>query len=210
MSKEKEYLEHKKNTLINLVNNYNSCHSEFYQFKIDKENLDIKKSFCSSEYCTDCGRCCKRFPCIFSPNDFLDITDLDYMRKILDTGVVTIVYYNNLYPLIIRARGIFDSEEVACKDIDRDNPCILHTENGCMLPDVYRGSEGLLYIREKEGHTVIYGEKDMGYLYEYSNLVYSRPLHILYDEYKNVIIPKESINEERVNQFIKSLINKDH
>lgn len=126
------------------------------------------------------------------------------MRKILNTGVVSIVAYNHAFPLIIRNRGIFDSEYVVCDDIDKINPCILHTENGCMLPDVYRASEGLLYLSIDDYHEVLYSQEDM--IHEYYNQRES--LRALYNEYKGVKIPKKSVTEERVKEFIKCLINK--
>lgn len=208
MSKEREYLEHKKSTIINIVKNFND-YNNYYQIRINKKNLDIEKMCCSSKsICSQCGECCQRGPCAYSPNDFLDITDLDYMRKILNTGVVCIVKRNNLYPLIIRNRGVYDSETISCVHPDTYNQCILLTKNGCMLPDVYRGSEGLLYIRKKSGHIIIYGSGARGYYYEYNNPAYQESLQILYDEYFDVKIPKKSINEERVNEFVKCLINK--
>ena len=224
MSKEREYLEHKKKILIDLVNKYNHIYVKEYQYEIDEENLDITKAFCSN--CKGCGKCCARTPCTYSPRDFLDITDLDYMRKILDTGVVTIVRYNNddIRPLIIRNRGIEDQDSIASSDKDSHNPCILLGKNGCMLPDVYRGSEGLLFVIGKHGHTALYSDED--FLKEYDKYSYQRALRILYDEYKDVVIPKptgmiydedndiafpkETISEERVKEFIKCLINKNN
>lgn len=209
MSKEAEYLEHKKKTIINIIKSYNIWQDWYSKFEIDEENLDID-AFSYPNYCNGCGACCRHFPCAYSPNDFLDITDLDYMRKILNTGVVTIMYYNNFSPLIIRNRGVYDSNRIACADIDTYNSCILHTEGGCMLPPVYRGSNGLLYLRKDDGyHRTIYGEKDFGYLYEYANPFYQESLRKLYEEYRNVVIPTDSINEENVNQFIRCLINKN-
>lgn len=226
MSKEREYLEHKKKTLIDLVNNYNKRYVKEYQYEIDEDNLDIKEAFCSS--CRGCGKCCRRFPYVYSPRDFLDIIDLDYMRKILDTGVVTIVRYNNRYPLIIRNRGVLDKDSIACGDIDAHNPCLLLSKNGCMLPDIYRASQGLLYVIGEFGyihcHKALYSDDD--YLKEYDNYTYQKALSILYDEYKDVIIPKtkeivfdkekeiifpkEPISEEKVEQFIRCLINKKY
>lgn len=213
MNEEKQYLAHKKKTLIDLVNKYNSCYVDEYKFKIDEENFDIK-DLCHPEYCEGCGKCCKRFPCVYSPNDFLDITDLDYMREILNTGVVTIVKYANriFNPLIIRNRGVHDSDYIACEDVDCSNTCILHTEKGCMLPDVYRGSNGLLYVKTELGHifghVALYSEEYYGYLDEYANQKYQKALAQLYLEYSKVIIPKESITEEKVNQFVKKIIHK--
>lgn len=212
MSKEREYLEHKKKTIIEIFNSYNHCKGEYYKSKFEENDFDITKTFCSSGQCSKCGKCCMRFPCVYSPHDFLDITDLDYMRKILDTGLVSIVSCCKIDgfegDFIIRNRGIFDSEFIAFDNIGKDinNPCILHTEKGCMLPDVYRASEGLLYIREGEKHIVLYDEKK--YNSDYLWLGADDILRVLYNEYKLVKIPKESIGEEKVNEFIKCLINK--
>ncbi|MCX4365499.1 MAG: hypothetical protein OSJ70_06985 [Bacilli bacterium] len=220
MELEKEYLEHKKKTIIDLVNRYNRSYVKEYQFGIDEENLDIHQTFCSG--CKGCGKCCDRFPCVYSPRDFLDITNLDYMRRILDTGVVTIVRYNNKYPLIIRNRGVLDEDRIAGDDIDAYNTCLLLRDNGCMIPDSYRASQGLLYVVGDYGHAALYGDED--YLLEYDNYIYQEALSKLYEEYKNVVIPKKSeilydddrgisipkypMSEERVSEFIKSLTNK--
>ena len=221
MSEERKYLEHKKKTIIDLVNKYNSTSDKEHQFEIDEENLDISKIFCFNS-CKGCGKCCGSFPCVYSPRDFLDITDLDYMRRILDTGVVSIVRYNNNYPLIIRNRGVLDEDSIACGDIDTINPCILFGKNGCALSDVYRSSQGLLFVIEKQGHTSLYSKRE--YLKEYSNIAYQDALDVLYDEYKDVVIPKpvelifdekkrvaspkEPMNEENVKKFVNCLINK--
>lgn len=79
------------------------------------------------------------------------------MRRILDTGVICIVPYDNYeyWPFIIRNHGIYDSEFVACRDINMYNPCILHTEIGCKLPDIYCASGGLLYIKKDGYHKII-------------------------------------------------------
>lgn len=132
MSKEAEYLRHKKKTLADIIEKYNKRTWELYP--IDSDNIDISKQFCASnDICRECGNCCKKCPCTYSPYDFLDIEDIDYMRRILDTGVVTLVNYNNYYPYVIRNRGILDSESVAGKDNDSGiNKCLLLSENGCM------------------------------------------------------------------------------
>lgn len=221
MNKEKEYLEHKRKTLIDLVNIYNYRKEEF---KIDVENLNIIESFCSYSHCASCGQCCSKGPCIYSPRDFLDITDLDYMRKILNTGVVTIIKYDDFWEtLIIRNRGIYDKDSVACEDVFYDlayNPCLLIGKNGCMLPDVYRASQGLLYVAKNGRHWEIYDEeravaaygpyqKELGILYnEYKDVIIPKSSDDIYDQKRGIHLPKEPISEESVNQFIKCLINK--
>ena len=204
MTKE-EYLKYRKKIIIEQVNKYNK-NNYYPQFKMNENNFDIKETFCSPEYCKGCGNCCHNGPCVYSPRDFLDVTSLDYMRRILDTGVVTIVSYNIYTPLIIRNRGRIDAASIACDD-GYYNPCILHTEKGCMLPEVYRASGGLLFVKNKYGHIAIYSEED--YLCKYENLDYQDSLHKLYEEYKDVIIPQELITEEKVEQFIKSLIRRN-
>lgn len=230
MSKEREYLEHKKKTIIELVNEYNSHFVEQYHFKIDTDNLDIEKAFCSN--CIGCGECCRKCACVYSPRDFLDITDLDYMHRILDTGLITIENYLGKYPLILRNRAISDGEKIAVTGHRGHKYCLLYSRNGCVIPHIYRASQGLLYIvHENKGHTALY--KDEYYLEEYDNYDYQAALSILYEEYKDVTMPistemeyveqkalfpgesqqwysvlKEPISEEKVNEFIKCLINK--
>ncbi len=102
------------------------------------------------ELCHKCGgSCCKNYPCVFSPRDFIDIYDSDYMKSILDTGYFVIdtffryeaddiIYY-------IRPRGVEDDNVVADPK-KRGKRCILHTDNGCILDFHTRPSGGALLI----------------------------------------------------------------
>lgn len=173
----------------------------------DAETMDISQDSCQfkEDLCAVCGNCCKNVPCTYSPRDFLDIRDIDYMRRILDTGVVTIVNYNNYYPYVIRNRGVFDSEYVAGSDNElTGNTCILLVENGCMLKDQYRASQGLLLITSFFDCVSLYN--DYAFRLEYER--YNSYLERLFKEYQDVYIPKKDIDEKRINEFVRCLINK--
>ncbi len=205
MSKEAEYLNHKKETLVKLVRDYNYRESE--NLEVNLETIDISHDFCQFQQvlCSNCGGCCKTFPCTYSPYDFLDIRDKDYMRRILDTGVVTLVNYNNYYPYVIRNRGVLDGDYVAGEDNEyTNNTCILLGENGCMLEDQYRASQGLLLIPSIPNCFSLYN--DLACRLEYER--YNSYLEELFKEYKDVYIPKEEIDEKRINEFVRCLINK--
>lgn len=153
MSLEEQYLIHKKKELIKLVNIHNNRAIDIDHFEITSNysDLDIEKTFCAPSICEGCGNCCKQFPCAFSPNDFLDINNLEYMLNILNTGLVVLAVSYNMKNVYLRPRGLADEKLISTILLDSkiangDNPCILHTKNGCLLDPQYRPSEGLLYM----------------------------------------------------------------
>lgn len=209
MTKEQIYLNHKKEILIKLVDLYNKKHSAKYQFSINNNDLDIEKTFCTSERCKKCGGCCSKFPCAFSPDDFLDINDLEYMRKILDSGVICITKSHYKKVIILRPRGEGDLGIVSLEsDIEYNyhgyNRCLLKSDTGCLLSAEYRPSEGLLYLPLRGlMHQIMYSETDIENDYE----AYQESLEILFNEYlsKNISVPN-FITKEDVDGFTKSLV----
>lgn len=179
MTMEEKYLNHKKKGLLEHVRKFNERNHDVWQFPINENNFDIEHTFCSPDVCRDCGRCCSNFPCVFAPSDFLDITDLDYMRRLLDTEVICISEVNWDGTLVIRPRGLGDLGVVSLgsqiKLHNRANPCMLNSRKGCLLPDMYRPSEGLLYhaIEEYE-HVIMYTEKNIADEYRaYNDILFT-------------------------------------
>lgn len=165
MTKEEIYLKRKKEELIRHVNKFNERNRSGYQFQIDSENLDIESTFCNSHLCDKCGNCCATFPCIFAPSDFLDITDIDYMSELLDTGLICFSQSEDKKVLLLRPRGLGDKS--IWSDLneikytyDGANPCILQSKNGCLLPPIYRPTEGLLHLHSLTMYKTEYIEEE--------------------------------------------------
>lgn len=115
-----------------------------------------KENACYLEGCIRCnGACCRNFPCSFSPDDFIDINNLEYMKKIIDTGYFIIANFpnyhsfNNDITYYIRPRGESDIESFVTSRIPMNNECIFHNIDGCMLDFYTRPSEGALLIPKK-------------------------------------------------------------
>lgn len=204
MSLEEQYLIHKKKELIKLVNIHNNraLDSDYFEITGDYADLDIEKTFCSSSSCKKCGACCKQFPCAFSPNDFLDINNSEYMSNILNTGLVVLAVSYNRKNIYLRPRGFADEKLVSTILLDSNvangnNPCILHTKNGCLLEPQYRPSEGLLYIH-RNYHIIMYTEDD--YEREYDE--YQESLFNLFYNYGNNYI---ALNQESIEENVKKL-----
>lgn len=73
-----------------------------------------------------------------------------------------------------------------------------------MLEDQYRASQGLLLIPSIPNCVSLYN--DLANRLEYER--YNSYLEELFKEYKDVYIPKEEIDEKRINEFVRCLINK--
>ena len=207
------YLAYKKKNVINIVNRFKERFGDRVPpFPVDESTLDLEKTFCTPEVCSKCeNSCCSIAPCIFSPSDFLDLYDLDYMKGILDTGLLCISHspspghYENL---VLRPRGLADENKIISTVYDA-NPCVLEGEEGCMLPALYRPCQGLLYYAYEEDeqtcHTTLYSERECGHDYD----SFQKVLRVLVNEYYNVSIPYyENGMEEQVNRLVKSLANK--
>ena len=91
------------------------------EYRIKKEELlyinsngrKMKLSDCvCPEMCKKCKNvCCKRFPCAFSPEEFLDLENTNYMLELLKTGLIILAPINKNI-LGIRARGIEDPSKI--------------------------------------------------------------------------------------------------
>lgn len=207
---EKNYLEQKKKTILNLVNQFKEEYgNQAFPWELTKENIKLEKVFCNSKLCSNCGDCCASAPCIFSPSDFLDISDREYMRSILDTGLVCISRSpDDDKTLVLRPRGRQDIRFLYSMTYIR-NHCILENGKGCMLPVQYRPLQGLLQIPyDNKGftsHLVLYP----GYQSEQDYKPYQDILKSLIYEYQNRFIPDyEDRLEESVKKLIKSLVKK--
>lgn len=206
----------KKENIMNAEESYALYHEKVIRYIINKskENYPLPNS--TSDFytylsgykcCTHCDKCCcEHFPCKYSPYDFLDITNFDYMCGILDTGLLCISESINTKELIIRPRGINDSDSIVSLTasfpfwISR-NPCLLLSSTGCMLPPEFRPSEGLLYIpKSTRDHISLYSEKDLEKDYEQ----YQDALKALYDKYSGKYMPKVS-SPSRVRKLTKHI-----
>ncbi len=124
---------------------YKNKKLDLYRNITGDPNFD-KESVLNDELCERCeGACCKTFPCTFSPYDFVDIDDFEYMKSILDTGYFVISYYYEEDECIyyIRAKGLNDRGVVA-KSKAKPNECILLGEKGCQLDFYSRPTLGAL------------------------------------------------------------------
>lgn len=155
---------------------------------------------CLYDRCAECrGGCCKNYPCTLSPKEFLDIKDIDYMKGVLDTGVITIAPMNMASTFyIIRPRGINDFDTVATGYAMEPNSCILQGENGCILEPMVRPTEGLLLIPVEEPTFISCGCKcyysDFSIMRDWKK--YQSTLKKLMKIYKDKEVPKPEINEE--------------
>lgn len=126
---------------------------EIYR-RIIKSDFFNPLSLENKNMCSECGgSCCSRYPCSFSPDDFIDVDDIDYMKKILDTGFFIIDTYFSYNPndrvRYIRLRGSKDKNTYICNDYISRNECIAHCE-GCIF-DVYtRPTGGVLLIPKSD------------------------------------------------------------
>ena len=128
---------------------YKNKKIEIYNRLAESEEYN-ERNLTNGELCHKCGgKCCRNYPCVFSPEDFIDIYDLDYMKSILDTGYFVIDtffrYQGEDIIYYVRPRGVDDDNVVTDPD-KRGRRCILHTDNGCMLDFYTRPSGGALLI----------------------------------------------------------------
>lgn len=179
----------------------------FDEYKDKKERiLYIKSGHVIREYascinpemCAKCqGRgCCKNFPCAFSPEEFLDIHNTSYMMRLLKTGLITLVKLsrNTLY---IRTRGKKDpSTIVVDSKIGPGNPCLLLTDKGCLLDEVFRPTEALLVIPQNQCEPY-YKTRHM--LRDWS--LYKTDMLRLAEQCQNIDIEKKEITSEDIDNY---------
>lgn len=209
---EKIYLEQKKKNIINLVSQFKKKYGhQAFPFELTQNTVNLEEVFCNSKMCSNCrGSCCCDAPCIFSPYDFLDICDIDYMKNILNTGLICISRspYDD-ETLILRPRGREDDNSIYSMTYNR-NHCILENDKGCMLPVQYRPCQGILQVPfDDDGitkHLIMYPD----YKAEHDYIPFQKVLETLIYEYRDKSIPNyEDRMEESVKSLIKSLVRYD-
>lgn len=131
------------------------------EYRVIKDKILAMKSKCFvngpkdcifPEKCAACTRdnCCRHSPCAFAPEEFLDLTNRAYMKKLLETRLIIIAPVD-YHVLGIRARGTKDPATMAATEfVFESNPCALLTKNGCVLDYLFRPTEGLLVIPEEK------------------------------------------------------------
>ena len=169
--------------------------------------VDMVKSCLCSE-CDKCkGDCCTNYPCTMSPREFIDIENINYMKSVLDTGVLTIAPSNmgcSFY--IIRPRGIKDLDTIVTGYLESPNSCILQGPKGCILNPFFRPTDGLLLIPEENNGSIIcephYG--DFSIIEDWSK--YQNLLKELIKIYRDVEIEKPEANEETAKRYTLALL----
>lgn len=209
MTREELYLIKKKQGLIAHANPFHGktfCGTLFEINTDNIEKLDIETTFCTPNICNHCGACCQTFPCVFAPSDFLDLNDIEYMKSILDTGLVCISDLYDSHTLIIRPRGYGDLWCVSTLDEIRysyegANPCQL-CAGGCVLSANYRPSQGLLRfaLGRGYGHLNMYTDDNISQEYQ----KYQDVLWNLFAEYCDNDKPAE-VTEENVRKLTRCL-----
>ena len=120
------------------------------------ETLESTDSLCRSKVCKRCGGgCCQSFPCPFSPHDFVDINDEEYMHRVLNTGLLSVSrkFFKESSSdnfLLIRPMSYHDKGRVVSNNISQstnNNTCRLFVKGkGCLLESDYRPTGGLLLL----------------------------------------------------------------
>ena len=178
-------------------------------FSLHKETIESYAYFTNSR-CKECGgKCCKRMPCGFAPWDFLTLNDKTYIRRRLETGVLTIADYTytnyqcarvsgNHY-FVLRPSCRVDGSN-SKKDSEGDPRCVFLSESGCMLEPEFRPTLGLIYDCQGQ---ILSAEKLYAKWLPYQDL-----LRTLFEELETNMIPQERppAPEEEVKQFKKALL----
>lgn len=208
MTLEEQYVAKRRKQILKLLYAQAYKHNIRIDSSINVGNLE--KHLCNQEICSKCGsKCCNNFPCIFAPIDFVDIKNLEYMRRILNTGAVCIRLLNcNKDDLIIRVRGYADGNAIALYTDDysydyKKNRCILQNSCGCLLSLNYRPMEGIMYIpRSNEwNHLTMLTIYDLEKMWKQ----YQDVLKQLFSEYRAVKLPLPEKPEENAKKLIRSL-----
>ena len=188
MTLEEKYINKKKKDLCDYINSVES------NINVTEDN--IFKLLTDSNICKNCRKCCNHIPCIFRPNDFIDINDLDYMKNILETGLIRIsyvLYYGNYGKKVYILGPCGTRDDDICFDPKFDNnTCILNSRNGCMLDVNFRPSGALLLLpREKYRCHCLYQTENIVNEYE----KYSDTLKSLKYKYDNICKTETTIEE---------------
>ena len=185
MTYEEKYLNLKRDFVLKTIRLHNKTDNR--QIHIPRKFQTFDDFLSTPEICSKCGgKCCKHFPCLFSPYDFIDVNNIDYMKNILDIGIICIAKscYDNT--LVLRPRGIKDKKKIVSTRLPLDNKCILYSETGCMLSSSYRPAEALLYYAQTiDNHIPIYHTSDCTEDWQ----KYHDSMKILYDYYRLINSP---------------------
>lgn len=193
-------------------------------FRFPKEIIERYAYFANSG-CKECGgKCCKEMPCSFAPWDFLTLNDETYIRRILETGVLTIAdftYTNYTYTkfsknyyYILRPSCCDEKNRVVGNNSNRvfegNSRCVFLSENGCMLEPEFRPTVGLIYDCQGQifSEERIY-EKWIPYQDLLRTLFEEKNLYSSFKELKANMIPQERppATEKEVKQFKKALLS---
>ncbi|MBR2997448.1 MAG: hypothetical protein IKF37_00030 [Bacilli bacterium] len=129
---------------------------ELYKKIADNQSFSEEK-VTNNLLCKKCGgSCCKNYPCSFSPDDFVDINDFNYMKQILDTGFFVIDsfidYQNKKNTYFIRCRGSQDKKGIFNFNSPYGNECLLLYDTGCIFDFYTRPTAGALLIPKSNKH----------------------------------------------------------
>ena len=190
-----EYAEYKKKNIEKLLKEkkYNLTNNNFFN--------NLKSDICKNCIQGDC--CCNKYPCIFSPNDFIDITNIDYMKSILDTGLIYVNIAKNSNFFTIRPIG---KREIYSEPRYQNNACVFYSIfTGCMLDDYMRPTQGLLLIAQKDLFSkcnALYTKEDIYNDYKpYQDIL--KELYRYQLSINHYIEPEEK--EEKVKQLVKRI-----
>ncbi len=114
------------------------------------------------EVCAKCrGRCCRRAPCHYSPNDLDDLSYDGIKNFIMEKGYVSIIkirqfdYYDEFidqpFYYILRIRKIGAPVSVRMEKRGYGSPCMLLTPDGCKLPYEERPRGARMLVPDKNG-----------------------------------------------------------
>ena len=195
MTYEEKYKKHKREFVLKTIEFHNNTSHEPIEIKKDFQTYEDFLN--TPEICAKCGgKCCQHYPCLFSPYDFLDVTNIEYMKRIIELGIICIAKscYDNT--LVLRPRGIKDKKKIVSTRLPLNNRCILYSETGCMLSSDFRPSEALLYYAKSEDyHIPIYHTSDCTEDWQ----LFHDQMKILYYTYKYVNSPiRETPTESQV------------
>ena len=187
------YEENKNNNLIKLL-------KEKKQKLIDNDlQLTLTSDICKN--CLQDSCCCNKYPCIFSPKDFIDITDLEYMKKIIDTGLICISNYKKNNLLIVRPVG---KREICNNPNYNKNTCIFyHYKTGCMLDFNIRPTQGLLFIPQDNTCIDLYSSDEIEKEYKpYQDIL--KELYY-YQKSVNVDLRLFDVSNNKIKQLVKRI-----
>jgi len=119
-----------------------------------------------SECCQECGgRCCKHCGCVYSPDDFENLS-YSYLRNLLEKENISVVSQfigdrrHTSYFLYLRARNLGrDTIDL----FSLKTVCASLTETGCAYPKEKRPQGGLLYIPKKNHQCYMLYDGRTGY-----------------------------------------------